>query len=310
MSVAGIETVVTTKFLAALARSGGAVTSRTGKTPSDSDKISVALKTGLKAYVAAVQGLNTAASFVNLARTDLAHLKDLVVEMKDLAARASKAGTGSQARSEADNRIQTLGKQFEKYVASAKFQGNNYLTTDGLSGLLTNFGLDEASSQTISDSFEQFQTTDQDTALASEFAKPDTSILIPEDAYTSPVSVSRQTKVDGELFDTERRLKNRPDAYRFLRDLSGLEKQIEKNDKALEHLGQVVGENLKLARATGLAFLDQSNSQIENPQEAEEVARQLRMKIRANAGAAVSQADNLEAITVASLLLSQSNSDG
>jgi len=307
--VAGIESVLTTKFLSALARSGGSTTSRRGRQPSAADSVSVALKTGLKAYVAAVQGLSTAASFVNLARSDLGRLKKMVDEMQELARSASKSGTGTQARSEADNRIQRIGKEFEKYVSTAEFQGKNYLSKDGLSSLLTQFGLDESSSKTISDTFQKFSVPEDDTKLASEFASPDKSILIPEDAYTTPTSVARTSAPDKELFSSDNRIKNRPDAYRFLQDLSGLEKQIETNVKALDNMQFVVGENLKLARAAGLAFLEQSDSQINNPQDAEEVARELRIKIRQNAGAAIAQAENLESITVASLLLSQVNTD-
>ncbi len=310
MNVAGIESVITTKFLSALSRAGAGSTTKFGSSSSDQDTVSLALQTGLRTYVAAVQGLNTAASFVNLARSDLGRLKDLVEEMKGLATAASKAGTGSQARSEADNRIQRLGKEFETFIKTAKFQDQNYLSKDGMAGLLANFGLDAGNSKTISESFERFVVPDKDDAFASEHVDGDKSILIPDEAYTNPVSVSRRTKVTGELFDSERRIKNRPDAYRFLQDLSALEKQIDNNVKALDNLQRVVGDNLKLVRGTGLAFLAQSESQLDNPQDAEEVARQLRIKIRQNAGAAVAQAGNLEAITVASLLLSQSNTDG
>lgn len=310
MSVAGIESVITTRFLSALASSGGSTTgSSLTKAPSQ-DSVTVALNTGLRAYVAGVQGLNTAASFVNLARSDLGRLSDLVKKMREFATAASKSGTGAQARSEADNRIQRLGKEFEKLVTTAKFQDQNYLSKDGLAGLLTNFGLDATSSKSISDSFDRFVVPATDDSLASEQVEPDRSIVIPDDAYTTPVSVSRKTNVTGDLFDTTRRIKNRPDAYQFLQDLSALDKQINKNEKALDNLQDVIGQNLQLVRGTGLAFLAQSQSQLDNPQDAEEVARQLRIKIRQNAGAAISQADNLQAITVASLLLSQSNSGG
>jgi flagellin-like hook-associated protein FlgL len=308
MSVAGIESVITPKFLSALARSaGGSARSRSGQ--SEKDQVSTALQTGLRTYVAAVQGLNTAASFVNLAQSDLGRLAKIVDEMKGLATAASKAGTGSQARSEADNRIQRLGKEFEKFVATSQFQGQNYLSKDGLSGLLTNFGLDAANSKTISEAFKAFEVPERDSKLASEFVEGDKSVVVPEEAFSNPVSVSRSSKDPGELFDSERRIRNRPDAYRFLSDLVGLEKQIDNNIEALDGLRRVVGENLKLVRGTGLAFLAQSESQLDNPKDAAEVARELRIKIRQNVGAAVSQADNLEAITVASLLLSQSNAD-
>ena len=88
----------------------------------------------------------------------------------------------------------------------------------------------------------------------------------------------------------------------MLYDLKELKKQIEANKKALRNAVEVIGENLALVRGAGFAFLDLSN-QVTSAETAEQVANKLQAMIRANAPGALSQAENLESITVAALTL-------
>ena len=308
--MSSIDRIVNERFLNALAGSARAGSTQFQRSSSDNqDTVGIALQTGLRAYVAAVQGLNTAASFITIARADLGKLGKITDELKELAQRGTQSGTGTQGRQEIDARIQKLGKQFERIVEGAEFQGQNYLTKGGLGDLLRTFGLDESTSKTIDAAFDRFVMAKGNDDLASEKVEGDKSVLVPEEAYTTPVPIARSSRKVGDMFDSERRIRNRPEAYQFLSQVVALEKQIDRNVKALDNLQGVVLENLKLVRAAGFAFLEQSDEQIRSPQSAEAVARELRIKIRQNAGAAIAQAENLEPITVASLLLSQSDSN-
>lgn len=105
------------------------------------------------------------------------------------------------------------------------------------------------------------------------------------------------------LFSSSRNIATRGEAFRMLTDLKALKNQITENIEMLDKATALIAKNIDLVRATGLAFLELSD-QIGSDAKAEDVARDLRTRIRRNAPAALSQAQNLEAITVAALAIS------
>ncbi len=93
----------------------------------------------------------------------------------------------------------------------------------------------------------------------------------------------------------------RPEAFRMLTDLKKLREQISNNIKALDGALEVIGENVSLVRATGLAMLDIRN-ELTGAEDAEQVAKLLRDRIARDAGVALlAQAENLTPIAFAAL---------
>lgn len=111
-------------------------------------------------------------------------------------------------------------------------------------------------------------------------------------------SITEQQNVS--IFDSSFSIADRPQAYRTLKRLEALKDQIEKNLGALDAARTSLEENIELIRAAGTAFLELSN-QVRGPEDADDLARKLILKIRNSSSAALSQADNLNAITVAAL---------
>jgi hypothetical protein len=116
---------------------------------------------------------------------------------------------------------------------------------------------------------------------------------IPSDNFTS-------------IFDSERTIANRVEAYRLTTDLKSLREQIIGNKKALQDARDIVGKNMDLVRATGLALLELSE-QISDSDTAEQVAEMVRSRIVSKASAALSQAENLTPLTIATLALQSSS---
>ncbi len=109
-----------------------------------------------------------------------------------------------------------------------------------------------------------------------------------------PVSTAEVDTIFEGSIDT------RQDAMRTLEDLKALKAQIDANLKNLKTATDTINQNISLVRATGEAMLGLS-SQIRDSEDAGLVAKKLQAKIHANAGAALSQIDNLQAILVAAL---------
>lgn len=122
---------------------------------------------------------------------------------------------------------------------------------------------------------------------------------------SSSKRLARSSAEYEEIFDKTFDLKTRPNAYRMLHDLEALQGQLKKNVKALDNAMEVVGKNVELVRAAGFAFLDLSQ-QVSDTRDADKIAEDLRDRIRKNARSAMSQAENLEAITVAALAFDSS----
>lgn len=119
-----------------------------------------------------------------------------------------------------------------------------------------------------------------------------------------PKRLAKALKSFAELFDSQPKLTNRVNAYVIANDLKALHEQIQKNVKALDKAIETLQANVDLARGTGLAMLDLSST-IKSDAQAEDVARQLALAVRQNARRALAQAENLNSIAAAALLLDE-----
>lgn len=266
-----------------------------------SSEVSIAsgLRIGARTFGTAIQGLNTAITFLNTSKGTLEGLGELTEKMIVLAERASASTSSTQDRRDADLEFQRLGDEFKRTVNNAKLGEREFLTVDGISEFLKVVGLDEENSTTISDVFKKFKVPSEDDTLASDEAQGPRPVEIPAQAYSATAAFT----VDYEkVFDDEVTINTRPNAYKVLADLNALKDQITGNMKALDNGIEVIGKNIDLVRSAGLAFLELSE-QITTEDDADAVAKQLNRMIKADAPAALSQAENLESIVVAALSL-------
>jgi flagellin-like hook-associated protein FlgL len=307
--MSGISSI-DTKIINILANYGSKSKSSAVSQGGSDDPIRTSLRTGAQTYALAVRGLNTLASYINVARSSMEQLDNITDRLITIVEQAKKGSTSSQTRNDLQLQYTRLVKAFQTTVETARVQDQDLLSVDGLTSVFQTFGLDKEQSASISDLFKLFKTPDDDSSLASQEIQGARPVSIPEEAFNTPKSVSRQTTNFEEIFDSERLINERPEAYRVAVDLAALKRQITKNVKALDESTEVILSNIKLAQGAGFAFLDASNTQgIGSPEEAAQIVRD---KIRRNASGALAQADNLEPLLVAALVLEQNGafSDG
>ncbi|MGI6525469.1 MAG: hypothetical protein ACOX2O_09325 [Bdellovibrionota bacterium] len=113
--------------------------------------------------------------------------------------------------------------------------------------------------------------------------------------YTT--NVSRPLKIFSSTFS----LSNRASGYVALDDLKAIKKQITENLENLDKILDVMQENVDLVRATGLAMLEVANK-ITSYDDAESVAKSLRLEILKTAPTLLNQVHNLEPLASAALL--------
>jgi len=279
--------------------SGGNSVANALKGGSSQASIASGLRVGARTFATAIQGLNTAVTFLNAGKSTLDVLDNLTDKMIKLADSASKASVGSETRHDNNTEFQRLANEFQATVKNSKLGQREFLTLEGISDYLQLVGLDKEKSESVADLFKQFVVPEGDDVLASEEVQGQRPVPIPPGAYTA---TARVTVEYSQIFDDEVNINTRPNAYKVLNDLKALKEQIKDNTKALDNGIELIATNMDLVRAAGLAFLELSD-QITTETDAQAVADKLQQQIRLNAPAALSQAENLESIIVAALAL-------
>lgn len=117
---------------------------------------------------------------------------------------------------------------------------------------------------------------------------------------TSTLAQLKQSNQYDRVFASDRSIIRRADAFQMLEDLKALKGVLKDNITAITHAISVVGDNLKLARATGFAFLNESDA-LTSETDADKVAQKIIEDIRRDSKGALNQVENLQAITVAAL---------
>ncbi|RMG41719.1 MAG: hypothetical protein D6719_07950 [Candidatus Dadabacteria bacterium] len=258
------------------------------------------LRLGARTYATAVQGINLAASVVNLAQADLEKIDKLADQMIEVATKATRSSASQQKRRNLNFEFRSLAKEMETIVNSASLGQFDYLEVSGLEEVFVTIGLDPKRSDSTADIFNSFTTVDGHQLLASEKIRGRRPVPVPA-GIPGNKHVSEAGNAD--LFSAKRTILRQADAFAAVEDLSALKNQIKNNTEVLERARGLLQDNLVLVRETGLALLDMSD-QLTTEKDANDLARELRKRIRREAGTAVlAQAENLEPLAVATLTL-------
>ncbi len=247
----------------------------------DQVNLSDTLRFGARNFGRVVQQINGVAESVNLIGSTLEGLSGLVSEAQELAEEASRPSLSSSRRRSLDRLFQEVASQFRAIsdASSENKIGDNELFSEaGLTELFQFSGLDPEESRGIGELFEQ---------LALDFD---------ETFWSDAVDSSDPIAAFGGSLD----LRSSRSSKTVLEQLNELSDRFEQNLSFVEQAREVVTDNLELARAAGFAFLEVSE-QLTDGSEADQVAQDLVKRIRSSARQALSQAENLELMTIAAL---------
>ena len=277
-----------------------------GGSQSQASQLPTVLQQGARTYAAALQGLNALATYVADAQQQMTQLENITNKLIAFDTSAEQPQTSTEARDNDDLEYQKLGAEFENIVNNAVANssitsGQNFLSSDGLASLFSTFGLNKDTANSIAVLFHKFSTPTTDTSLASQEEEGSRPIIIPEDAFTYPIQVSPQSTTYTGLFDPNRHINNRPEAYRVGTDLAALKEQIKRNIAALGDASVIVQQNTTLARQVGYAFLNASENQ--NITTMAEASTYIQQYVTNQAGSTLPQADDLQNLAVAGVFL-------
>jgi hypothetical protein len=304
MTVSSLRQVVSGNFISGLTKIGQQESSgaKIAKTASGQKgpALDVSLRTGAANFAKSLQALNIAISYVNVSRATNEKLLDIVDKLDLLVTKGAKGAVGSQGADLMQLEFQSLSRDFQKSIKDATVRGENVLSSTDLSSVLVRAGLDPGKVESIAEAFKGFASLESDSAATKTDGETQ-STRIPVEAFGRAIrqvaAAFGEAVNEGDTSDTS-------SAFKAVRDqLREIRKTVKGNVDALNKITDIVGQNMKLARAAGLALLDLSKS-VKGNEEAESVADELQRRIRSGAAGAVSQASNLNALLVAGVTLS------
>ncbi len=298
--MASIQQIVNEQFLdrvAALEKGEkryGAAQSKALSGTDPESRISISVRAGSKMYARALTGINFGVSVLNFAHSDLEKIHKLTSEIITVVENAASPNSSRADRAAAQRAMDEHGSTIKDMLRNSYFGKKNYLQKDVLADVLEDVGLIADKSETIKTAFDQFITLGKDATLADPDIKGVNSSIPREAGKADSVH-------DNEpLFGGKRTLTKAADAYAVLDDLKAFQGQIANNIGALNGLSEVLEQNALLVRSTALAFLEIGET-LTSETDANDVARKLQSMILKDARAALSQAENLEPLIVATL---------
>lgn len=299
MTILGLDRVITENFLSRLSRvAGSSSSSGAGATSSSSTKglkgqvLYDSLRVGARNFAAGVQLLNSAISFVNVSLDVNEKLLSIVDKANELTKTANKGNIAASTAQRYRREFERFAKEFDELIEEASSGAKDLLSVKDLGAALDEAGLFGEDVPEVDRFLSKFKAPTE-AGIDSEGTITTNGSPIPLEAFSRAL---RAAIVNPDVPEED----NSGFFKKTEASLKQLKSKLSGNIKALKDTQDFVGDNLKLVRAAGLAFLELSNS-ITGTETAEFVAGELQRRIRTEANGALSQAGNLEAIQIAGL---------
>jgi hypothetical protein len=289
-----LDRIINTTLLTKISRVSGSSNSRSSSSSGalEGQALYNSLRSGASNFAAGMQLLNASATFINLALDSQEKLLELTDKMQAIATKANKGNvSGSDAR-QYRTEFDALAKDFDDQIDEATSGEIDFFDPTELESSLLRAGLDRERVDELGSALRKLSSP----AEASVGADGTIS------NNGNPVPLAEfQKALKSAIFDEDDPSDDRSGFFRKVKDaLQDIQIKLQTNIKALKTTTKLVGDNMTLVRAAGFAFLEVSND-MTGAETAEQIAEQLRSRIRSSAAAVLAQANNLEPIMVAGL---------
>lgn len=279
----------------ALNKSGGVTTIGAKQEVS----LSEGLRNGARSFGASIQLLNVGISYINVSRAANEKLLEIVEKLDVVVSTANKGDVTSGKAQRFKQSFHELTREFEKILKKTSEQDINVFKVDDLAGVLSRAGLERDNVDEISNAFKKI-TALSDSRVDTNGKVTTSADLIPEAQFNR---ILKQSVRDPDAVPGD---DDGSGSFASVRSgIKKLRETLRSNVKALNQTTDVIGDNIELVRAVGLAMLDLSSS-IAGNATAASIAETLQSKIRTSAPLLLRQAHNLEPISVAGLTLVRS----
>lgn len=302
MAIVPLDRVIDTKFLTKLSRASASSSSKTSSSKSGAlsgQALYNSLRTGASNFAAGMQLLNASATFINLSLDANDSMLEIVSKMENLSAKANRGSVSASDSVQYRKDFLKLNDEVDKMIEKASTSEENYFDSTVIENVLVRAGLDKEKIDELSLALGKLKSPTQ-TAVS-------TTGAVSTDGNPVPIA-EIQRALKAAIVDPDDTDDKSGYFSKIRKQLQDIRIKLETNVRSLKSTRDLIGDNMKLVKAAGFAFLDVSN-EMTGAESADAIAEDLRARIRANAGAALSQSKNLEPIMVAGLAaLSQKSS--
>jgi len=297
MAISSLERIINTTFLTKISRASSGSASQSPISSSSNQQLAGqalynSLRVGAQNFAASIQLLNGSATFVNLSLDTTEKLLEMVTKLETLATKANKGNISGTAAKQLRAEFDLIAGNFDKTIDVATDDERDIFDIEQLKGVLGQAGLDPAKVSELALALKRF------THPAEPTVGSDGSVV----SEGNPVPLEDfQRALRAAIVDPDDPTDERSGFFGKVKTkLKDIRIQLETNIKALKDTTKLIGDNMTLARAAGFAFLDVSN-EMTGSESAEDIAEQIRQRIRGTARSVLGQAHNLEPIMVAGL---------
>jgi hypothetical protein len=294
MAITSLDRIINTTFLTKLSRvaGGGSSGSSSSNAAPTGQALYNSLRAGASNFAAGMQLLNSSASFVNISLDSNEKLLEMVNKMQAIATKANKGNVAASDARQYRREFDALASDFDKQIDLATDGELDFFDPTELEASLVRAGLDKKKVGELAVALKKFSSP-AETTVASDGS-------VSQDGNPVPLA-EFQRALKAAIFNEDEPTDDRSGFFRKVKDeLQDIQIKLQGNIKALKDTRQLIGDNMTLVRAAGFAFLDVSN-EMTGTESAEQIAEQLRSRIRSTASSVLKQLNNLEPIMVAGL---------
>jgi hypothetical protein len=294
MAITSLDRIIDTNFLTKLSRVSGGSSGRSSSSnaPLAGQALYNSLRAGASNFAAGIQLLNGSATFLNISLDSHEKLLELTDKMQAIATKANKGNvSGSDAR-QYRMEFDALAEDFEAQIEKATSGETDFFDPTELEATLVRAGLEKKRVGELAVALRKLSSPAETTVSTDGSVSAD----------GNPVPLAEfQKALKSAIFNEDDPSDDRSGFFRKVKDgLQDIQIKLQTNIKSLKSTAKLVGDNMTLVRAAGFAFLDVSN-EMTGGESAEDIAEQLRSRIRSTAASVLAQSNNLEPIMVAGL---------
>ena len=296
MAISSLERIINTTLLTKISKVSSGTSANSARSSSNNELSGQALynslRVGAQNFAASIQLLNGSATFVNLSLDTTEKLLGLVTKLEAIANKANKGNVSGTAAKQLRTDFNSISDDFDEAIEKATKGKQDFFDIDQLNGVLGSAGLDPEKVSELALALKRFThpaepTIGSDGGVVSE---------------GNPVPLADfQRALRAAIVDPDDPTDERSGFFGKVKsELKDIRLQLETNIKALKDTTKLIGENITLVRAAGFAFLEVSR-EMTGSESAEQIAEQLRQRIRSTARPVLGQAHNLEPMMVAGM---------
>ena len=296
MAISSLERIINTTLLTKISKVSSGTSANSARSSSNNELSGQALynslRVGAQNFAASIQLLNGSATFVNLSLDTTEKLLGMVAKLEAIANKANKGNVSGTAAKQLRTDFNSISDDFDEAIEKATKGKQDFFDIDQLNGVLGSAGLDPEKVSELALALKRFThpaepTIGSDGGVVSE---------------GNPVPLADfQRALRAAIVDPDDPTDERSGFFGKVKsELKDIRLQLETNIKALKDTTKLIGENITLVRAAGFAFLEVSR-EMTGSESAEQIAEQLRQRIRSTARPVLGQAHNLEPMMVAGM---------